>query len=151
MKNSKLTFLLAAMVLLCSLSCNAEKRISRILEKHPEVVASYNDTTLVEVQVLDSMTVTIGDTNYMWYYVKDTIYEVITSKTVLDPSKVSTRQEKKLQAKEDRVKIRQEAKTDRTETRQENKTGSNWAFYWTFAALLVAVAYILWKRRTAKP
>lgn len=138
--------IIAALMLVSS--CNAEKRVARILNKYPEVIESYNDTTYVAIQVIDSMTVERGDTLFTWYYVRDTIHEVITTRTVLDPSNVETRQEKRHEHREDKKRIRQEGKTDRTEVRQEGKTarGRNCAFWITFSLLIIVVGYLVLKR-----
>jgi len=138
--------------LMMTTSCDVEKRVARILGKYPEVVETYNDTIQVPVQIIDSITVERGDTSYTWYYVKDTIYQTIISRAVLDPSNVETRQEKRHKHKERKKEIRQDGKTDRTEVRQEGKTerkairGANWAFWITFILLLIVLGYLVVKR-----
>lgn len=137
-------------------SCDAERRVARILEKHPEVLTSKVDTVRITVQVLDSIMVTRGDTTFMKYFVRDTVYETYIQKNYIDLSKVETRQEKRIEGKNRRTETRQDGKTersedkqkgktDRTEIRQENKS-SNWALWCIIIALAMIIGYFILKR-----
>jgi len=108
--------------LLLFASCDAEKRVARILTKYPEAVQQYNDTVRVPVQIIDSITVESGDTLITWYYVKDTIYETIISRTTLNVSDIETRQDKRLRHKNERKAKKEEEKTERKKHKQEEKT-----------------------------
>jgi len=161
---------LLSILLAVSCGCDAERRVARIIEKHPEIIESKIDTIRVPTQFIDSVQVVEGDTVFTWYYVRDTIYETYVQRNTIDPSNVETRQEKRLESRENRVGLRQGGRGERVELRQEGKKervqvrkdskvervqvrndarssrGMNWAIWIAVILIIIIIVYAIVKR-----